>query len=132
MATAAYSVFPAHRGKGVAPRAVRLMAEWAFGDLGLSEVLLEIDPANAASVRVAQKCGFEPADHGPTGPGVPPNDGKLVFAARRGARDLPALPGLPQLHLGTFRARFMIAKRPHPYRGASFTRKGSLLPELSL
>jgi RimJ/RimL family protein N-acetyltransferase len=74
VATIAYSVFPAHRGKGVAPRAVRLMAEWAFGPLGLSEVLLEIDPQNVASVRVAEKCGFEPGTD---------NGGKLVFVARK-------------------------------------------------
>lgn len=75
LATIAYSVFPAHRGKGVAPRAVRLMAEWAFGQLGLTELWLEIDPQNVASVRVAGKCGFEPA-----GPGADGN-GKLIFIA---------------------------------------------------
>lgn len=84
-ATIAYSVFPAHRGQGVAPRAVRLAAGWAFSDLGLSELLLEIDPGNLASVRVAQKCGFKPAGrtlareqdgHG--------SAGKLVFAIRKG------------------------------------------------
>jgi RimJ/RimL family protein N-acetyltransferase len=62
VATIAYSVFPAHRGRGVAPRAVRLTVDWAFSDLGLSELLLEIDPGNLASLRVAQKCGFEPDD----------------------------------------------------------------------
>jgi RimJ/RimL family protein N-acetyltransferase len=77
LATIAYSVFPAHRGKGVAPRAVRLMAEWAFGHLGLAELWLEIDPQNVASVRVAEKCGFEPAEPGTDG------NGKLVFVAHK-------------------------------------------------
>jgi RimJ/RimL family protein N-acetyltransferase len=59
VATVAYSVFPAHRGHGIAPRAVRLLAGWAFADLGLDRVLLEADEENAASLRVAEKCGFE-------------------------------------------------------------------------
>jgi RimJ/RimL family protein N-acetyltransferase len=73
------TLFPAHRGKGVAPRAVRLMAEWAFGPLGLTELLLEIDPQNVASVRVAEKCGFEPADQSPTREPDTRSAGKLVF-----------------------------------------------------
>lgn len=85
VATIAYSVFPAHRGKGVAARAVRLMTEWAFGPLGLTELLLEIDPKNVASVRVAEKCGFEPAEPGADG------NGKLVFAARK--REMGPAPG---------------------------------------
>ena len=75
VATIAYSVFPSHRGQGVAPRAVRLAVQWGFSDLGLSELLLEIDPGNLASLRVAEKCGFAPAD---------PNGDKLVFAISRG------------------------------------------------
>jgi RimJ/RimL family protein N-acetyltransferase len=60
VATIAYSVFPGHRGQGVAPRAVRLAAGWAFSDLGLSELRFEIDPGNLPSVRVTRKCGFTP------------------------------------------------------------------------
>ena len=59
VATVAYSVFPAARGRGVAPRAVRLLVAWAFAELGLSQVLLEAAEQNAASLRVAEKCGFE-------------------------------------------------------------------------
>lgn len=59
VATVAYSVFPAWRGRGVAPRAVRLVADWALREVGLRQLLLEADQANAASVRVAEKCGFE-------------------------------------------------------------------------
>jgi RimJ/RimL family protein N-acetyltransferase len=82
-ATVAYSVFPAHRGRGIASRAVRLLAGWAFGDLRLTRLLLEADEANAASIRVAEKCGFrrigsrtEPAADG--GPHT-----TVVFARRR-------------------------------------------------
>jgi len=78
LATIAYSVFPGHRGRGVAPRAVRLAVDWAFSGLGLTRLLLEIDPGNLASIRVAQKCGFAPA--GQTNAGD-----KLVFAIRRPA-----------------------------------------------
>lgn len=60
VATVAYSVFPAHRGRGIAPRAVRLLARWALSDLGLTRLLLEAAAENTSSVRVAEKCGFEP------------------------------------------------------------------------
>ena len=83
VATIAYSVFPGHRGQGVAPRAVRLAAGWAFADLGLAELLLEIDPGNLASVRVARKCGFAPAGRTPDGEQGGPGGGKLVFAIRK-------------------------------------------------
>jgi RimJ/RimL family protein N-acetyltransferase len=59
VATIAYSVFPASRGRGIAPRAVRLLTGWALGDLGLTRLLLEADEANAASLRVAEKCQFQ-------------------------------------------------------------------------
>jgi RimJ/RimL family protein N-acetyltransferase len=75
----AYSVFPGYRGKGAAPRAVRLMTGWAFAGLGLSELLLEIDQGNLASLRVAEKCGFQAAgravDQAPDENGA----AKLVF-----------------------------------------------------
>jgi RimJ/RimL family protein N-acetyltransferase len=82
--TIAYSVFPAYRGQGVAPRAVRLVVDWAFCDLGLRELRLEIDPGNIASLKVAHKCGFEPAGRALSGElGGPGSSGKLVFAIRK-------------------------------------------------
>ena len=62
VATVAYSVFPSHRGRGVAPRAVRLLTGWAFQHLRLLRILLEADRENTASVRVAEKCQFEQLD----------------------------------------------------------------------
>ncbi|MFF0742913.1 GNAT family N-acetyltransferase [Streptomyces sp. NPDC004111] len=60
--TVAYSVFPGLRGRGIAPRAVTLLAGWALSDrVGLTRLLLEADAENTASVRVAEKCGFRPA-----------------------------------------------------------------------
>lgn len=61
-ATIAYSVFPAHRGQGIAPRAVRLVIPWAREQLGIRHLLLEADAENAASIRVAKKCGFTQVD----------------------------------------------------------------------
>lgn len=62
VAAIAYSVFPTSRGQGIAPRAVRLLVDWALRDLGLIQVLLEADEANAASLRVAEKCHFQRID----------------------------------------------------------------------
>ncbi|MEV2245507.1 GNAT family N-acetyltransferase [Streptomyces sp. NPDC049970] len=53
-----YAVGPAHRGRGLAARAVRVMAAYAFGQLGEERVVLELEAENAASVAVATKAGF--------------------------------------------------------------------------
>lgn len=71
LATIAYSVFPAARGRGVAARAVALLARWA-GPIGVREVRLEIKEGNAASIRVAEKCGFRR---------ITVEDGMIVYAA---------------------------------------------------
>ncbi len=72
--TVAYRVFPAWRGRGVAARALDLVASWALGDLGLPGLALEIDERNLASIRVALRCGFVRC--GSTESGDPP---KAVF-----------------------------------------------------
>jgi RimJ/RimL family protein N-acetyltransferase len=54
----AYWVHPAARGAGVASSALRLVADWALGDLGLGVVLLEIRPENLPSAAVARAAGF--------------------------------------------------------------------------
>ncbi|MGW0855863.1 GNAT family N-acetyltransferase [Streptomyces sp. NPDC002690] len=53
-----YAIGPAHRGRGLAPRAVLLMAAYAFGELGAERVILELEAENRASVAVAAKAGF--------------------------------------------------------------------------
>ncbi|MER6976599.1 GNAT family N-acetyltransferase [Streptomyces carpinensis] len=53
-----YAVGPAHRGQGLAARAVRVMAAYAFEQLGAEQVILELEAENAASVAVAIKAGF--------------------------------------------------------------------------
>ncbi|CAL9515798.1 GNAT family N-acetyltransferase [Streptomyces sp. enrichment culture] len=57
-----YAVGPAHRGQGLAARAVRLMAAYAHQQLGADRVILELEPENAASVAVATRAGFRPLD----------------------------------------------------------------------
>ncbi|WP_327121815.1 GNAT family N-acetyltransferase [Streptomyces sp. NBC_01341] len=53
-----YAVGPAHRGQGLAARAVRVMAAYAFEQLGAEQVILELEADNAASVAVAGRAGF--------------------------------------------------------------------------
>jgi RimJ/RimL family protein N-acetyltransferase len=53
-----YWVVPAHRGRGVAARATREVARWAFEDLGLHRLVIEHSVLNAASCHVAEKAGF--------------------------------------------------------------------------
>ena len=54
----AYMVVPEARGRGLAPAAVRLVGDWAFATLELPRLQLRIDPDNAASIRVAKRCGY--------------------------------------------------------------------------
>ena len=56
-----YFVHPAHRGRGIATRALRLVCAWAFDDLGLDVVSTRVRAGNAASLRVLAKVGFRPA-----------------------------------------------------------------------
>ena len=77
-ATIAYSVFPTHRGQGIAPRAVELVSGWALGELHLNQLILEADEGNAASIRVAEKCGFER-----TGTRIEDSGEKTVVFARK-------------------------------------------------
>ncbi|MEU2774193.1 GNAT family N-acetyltransferase [Streptomyces sp. NPDC007162] len=57
-----YAIGPAHRGQGLAVRAVRVMAAYAFEQLGVGRVFLELEAENAASVAVATKAGFRLLD----------------------------------------------------------------------
>jgi RimJ/RimL family protein N-acetyltransferase len=53
-----YWVAKGARRRGVATRAVRLLAGWAFEDLGLGRVEIKAEAANVASHRVAERAGF--------------------------------------------------------------------------
>jgi RimJ/RimL family protein N-acetyltransferase len=53
-----YLVAPAARGRGVAQRAVSLLTDWGFDEIGLLRLELRIDVDNGASERVAERAGY--------------------------------------------------------------------------
>jgi RimJ/RimL family protein N-acetyltransferase len=53
-----YWVLPAARGRRLAPRALRALSAWAFGQLGLHRIELDHSTQNPASCRVAQRAGY--------------------------------------------------------------------------
>jgi RimJ/RimL family protein N-acetyltransferase len=53
-----YIVAPDARGRGVATEALGLLTDWAFGALGALRITLIVDAENAASRRVAERCGY--------------------------------------------------------------------------
>ena len=55
-----YSLAPGWWGKGYATEAARAVVDHALVDLGLPEVLAEVDEGNAASVAVARRLGMTP------------------------------------------------------------------------
>ncbi|MQY14560.1 hypothetical protein SRB5_47280 [Streptomyces sp. RB5] len=57
-----YSVGAAHRGQGLASRAVRVVAAYAFAELGAPSLVLELESENAGSVGVARSSGFRLLD----------------------------------------------------------------------
>ncbi|AWS40426.1 GNAT family N-acetyltransferase [Streptosporangium sp. 'caverna'] len=65
VAELAYAIGAQHRRERLAARAVELMAGYARTSLGMRGLVLRIDPANAASVAVAQATGFHMADEEP-------------------------------------------------------------------
>ncbi|MFI7051615.1 GNAT family N-acetyltransferase [Streptosporangium canum] len=64
-----YVVGAAHRGRGLAARAVRVMTDFARDTVGVVQLLLEIEEGNAASAAVASAAGYHLTD-------VPPIPGE--------------------------------------------------------
>ena len=58
LAHLSYWVFPAHRRRGLASRAVRLACGYAFAELGVERLELSIEADNVASQGVARRAGF--------------------------------------------------------------------------
>lgn len=56
-----YAVGPAHRGRDLAARSLRVLTAYAL-ELGLGPLRLQIDAQNAASEAVARRAGYVPAD----------------------------------------------------------------------
>jgi RimJ/RimL family protein N-acetyltransferase len=53
-----YWIAPEARGRGVATAATSAIAQWTFATHDPARLALHAEPANHASVRVAEKCGF--------------------------------------------------------------------------
>jgi RimJ/RimL family protein N-acetyltransferase len=60
-ANLSYWVYPAHRNRGIASRAVALACNVAFADFGFRQVEVLTDPDNARSRAVANRNGFRVA-----------------------------------------------------------------------
>lgn len=58
-----YMVAAPARGRGIATRALELVAAWAFGPLGLERLELRTLPENTASQAVAGRAGFTRVEH---------------------------------------------------------------------
>lgn len=54
-----YRIARAHWGRGLATEAARAVRDYGFGALGLERLIAMIDPANGASIRVAEKIGMK-------------------------------------------------------------------------
>ncbi|GAA3140271.1 GNAT family N-acetyltransferase [Streptomyces rectiviolaceus] len=59
-AEVAYWTMPSARGRGIAPRALTALSDWAFDEAGFHRLELTHATANEASCRVALKSGFTP------------------------------------------------------------------------
>jgi RimJ/RimL family protein N-acetyltransferase len=58
-ASVGYWLLPHARGKGIGCRALVLVSRWAFDELGVKRIGLLADPRNVASLRVAERAGFQ-------------------------------------------------------------------------
>jgi RimJ/RimL family protein N-acetyltransferase len=68
-------LLPAGRGRGLASRAVRLLARYAFTELGLARLEAGIATGNTASLAVAERAGW--AREGIMRSGFPARDGRV-------------------------------------------------------
>ncbi len=55
-----YSLAPSAWGRGYATEAARAVVEYALNDLGLPQVLAEVDEGNTASAAVVRRLGMTP------------------------------------------------------------------------
>lgn len=75
--TVGYHVHEDHRGQGYATELLSLLTEWALVQPGVERVRATIKPDNAASLRVAEKAGFERSGRTRTS-----DDGELLVFLR--------------------------------------------------
>ncbi len=55
---AGYFIDGAHAGNGLGAEAMQAFSNYCFEKLGMEKISLRIEPKNAGSKRVAEKCGF--------------------------------------------------------------------------
>jgi RimJ/RimL family protein N-acetyltransferase len=53
-----YVIVPAERGRGYAGALLRALTRWALDEVSAERIVLHIDVANAASIRVAERAGY--------------------------------------------------------------------------
>lgn len=76
----AWTIYPAHQGRGYATEAALAARDWAYETLGLAPLVSLIDVENLPSVRVAQKLGAQVEAPHPT------DDGHRILRWRHPAR----------------------------------------------
>lgn len=55
-----YIILPDARGHGYAAESVAALIHWTFTQTRVAQIIAQIDPANTASLRVAEKAGLRP------------------------------------------------------------------------
>ncbi|MCA1444018.1 GNAT family N-acetyltransferase [Ensifer sp. IC4062] len=63
LAQIGYTIARQYWGQGYATEAVRGLIEYAFGNFPIHRITASVDPRNAASLRVLEKCGFVKEAH---------------------------------------------------------------------
>jgi 8-oxo-dGTP pyrophosphatase MutT (NUDIX family) len=84
VASLTWTIYSGERSHGYATRAVRLLVDFAFAELGVRRVQAEVDPRNTASLRVATRAGLrrEGVRRGEPGMGDAPDQTETVVLAR--------------------------------------------------
>jgi RimJ/RimL family protein N-acetyltransferase/ADP-ribose pyrophosphatase YjhB (NUDIX family) len=78
--TLSWTLYAGHRGHGYATRAVRLLVDYAIGELGLQRVEAEVEPGNVASSRVATRAGLRREGTKRVAPGTGDRPGATEYA----------------------------------------------------
>jgi RimJ/RimL family protein N-acetyltransferase len=58
-----YILNPAYWGRGLVPEAAEALLALGFGELGLHRIIIDCEPENTASIRVAEKLGMRREAH---------------------------------------------------------------------
>lgn len=59
-----YSIVPGFRGRGLATELTAALMEFALDTPGVARIIAHTTPDNAASIKVLERCGFDPAGAG--------------------------------------------------------------------